>query len=1755
MSQTSSDLFEQVGISKLGQDVRVRLTAWYSFGYGGTNAHVVLDRAQEYTKTEGHMLSAQVDDVTDQRPRLFIISAADKSGCQVVAKRLAEYVTQHTDKADSELWMDRLAFTINKRSIHMHRASVLAYDKDDLLAQLAVLAQTSAPAKNLFEKPRMAYIFSGQGAQYWNMGRELINTWPVFTQSLRRANTALQALGCNWDLESELLKDEDLSRLDNPSFGQPMSTAIQLALVDTLADLGASPTAVVGHSSGEIAAAYAAYALSFEDAMSVSYHRGRLTGQLIAKQEANAGAMLAVGLSAKSAETYIQNLGRDSNKVKIACYNSPSNVTISGDATVVQQLSQALEADSVFNRVLRTNGAAYHSDQMRQIEREYHEALKDIRARPALVRMVSSLTGYNTGQLALSRDYWVRNLVSPVLFVDALKHLSQGEDSTRGVEMLLEIGAHPQLVGAVKQTLKALGKEANEIEYSYCLKRKTDARGTLLTCIGDLYSAGIVLDLHLANNGFEKRQTKLLVDLPRYPFNHDRSYWHESRLSTEYKNRQFLPHELLGNLSADLNALEPRWRRYLRLKELPWLQNHVVQGQIVFPAAGYLTMALEAVRRQKLMHDPSAKILSFGFRNVSFGKALVISEDKRDHEISLSLRPEARTAKDSWNDWMEFRVFTAAPEQAWTEHCRGRVRVHCEATNVAQAPALEAFVDKEEKRKAVSRSSRHVSTESFYHLSREQGLEWYEPFKNLISIQCSANTCFAVSETPELDPASHPAADSAYVMHPGMLDASLFHGICAILFVGKKITSTIVPTFIKDLVISADFQHVPGSRFNTYAISHDDGLTFNALVGQQSEDEERLLLRADGLQTSKLPGTMMGPVARDLSHESEWVTYCEAMGKQRRDEICKKELLPGTLTQVNQALDATVLRYVQAALKHVQPDQVAKGYQRHYYAWMQTLAAAPYDPSLLAEHGSTVDMGVAGLAVNRLGSNLAALLTGAVDPISLMVKDDLLSKVYSEERNERCYLQIKAYCAELGRQNPALKVLEIGGGTASASLPILQAARRQGESLISSYDFTDVSHGFFEPAKERLAEFSAVVNYRVLDIERDVGAQGFEEGSYDLVIACNVIHATSDISSSMKNARALLRPGGTLILMEITTCALHYSMVFGAFPGWWAGSEEGRKTSPLLQATQWTEKLQEHGYAQTERCFSDYEDCDGGTISVFVAKASEPHAMTEPLPVHIIGDPVKAAWSLSELATRLRDELKIRSVALSELPDSTITPGAFLILSHEICESLSRTIDERSWKAFQHQLLSCKAVLMLTRGGVWDCSNPDGGVATGFARCFRLEHPDIRCVTLDFDANTTDCRIIAQLLSTLLASPTFDLDREAKDVDSDFAARDGQLYVNRIFHAPRLEQYMNRAMSRADLVIAPFLDPNRAMRADLGNVGLLETFRWADDPSTSRTIEPDEIRFELRAASINFRDVLVATGQVEGLTEMKNDCSGIVIEVGSNMTSRYRKGDRICSYYAQSYNNYPIVHGDCCAVIGENISFDVGASLPIVWATTYYSLIDIGRLRKDETVLVHAGAGAVGQAAIMLAHHLGAEVFATAGSAAKREMLVRDFGVAEDHVFSSRTTEFGPGIKAMTAGKGVNVVLNSLSGDIFRESCDVLALFGRFIEIGKKDFLDDALMPTKFLLRNITFACVDLTMIIDRQKDLAQRLLKDVVDLITSGAVKPTMISSMPITEIETAFRNISAGKHVGKVILTVSDDQHVKVCIVARQLNNPNAR
>lgn len=493
-------------------------------GFGGTNAHCVLEKAPRPVKGPAPTKTSSYNEW-----RLYVLSGAAETAVKTQMKTLEVFLEQRPEAFELAL-MPNLAYTLGqKRSVLTWKVAVPAVSSKDLLEKLS--AKSLTPIRST-TRPTLGFVFTGQGAQWHAMGRELMTSYPIFANSMEEANECLQHLGATFSLIDELAKEKADTRVDNASISQPACTAIQIALTNLLRSWGISPAAVTGHSSGEIGAAYAAGVLNLEEAMTVAYYRGVSAVQLKEKFPNINGAMLAVGASADEIRPFLKLLRN--GHAKIACINSPSSITASGDTDAIKELAGMLEKKGMFNRQLKVD-LAYHSHHMLHVAEEYRAAIAHIQPRPASnVAFYSSLVGHQVEWSELTTSYWVDNLTSPVQFSQSLRSLCSstelGDDNKAKMSILCEIGPHSALEGPVKQILKSLPKEASKIQYVSCLSRGKNATQTALELASTLFMNGYNLNFAAINfpRPGEKKPT-LLPSLPGYPWQRTK-HWYEAYL-------------------------------------------------------------------------------------------------------------------------------------------------------------------------------------------------------------------------------------------------------------------------------------------------------------------------------------------------------------------------------------------------------------------------------------------------------------------------------------------------------------------------------------------------------------------------------------------------------------------------------------------------------------------------------------------------------------------------------------------------------------------------------------------------------------------------------------------------------------------------------------------------------------------------------------------------------------------------------------------------------------------------------------------------------------------------------------------------------------------------------------------------------------------------------------------------------------------------------------------------------------------------
>lgn len=455
-----------------------------------------------------------------------------------------------------------------------------------------------------------------------------------------------------------------------------------------------------------------------------------------------------------------------------------------------------------------------------------------------------------------------------------------------------------------------------------------------------------------------------------------------------------------------------------------------------------------------------------------------------------------------------------------------------------------------------------------------------------------------------------------------------------------------------------------------------------------------------------------------------------------------------------------------------------------------------------------------------------------------------------------------------------------------------------------------------------------------------------------------------------------------------------------------------------------------------------------------------------------------------------------------------------------------------------------KGLLWITHGGAVNCESLNASLNVGFLRSLRAEYSGKRLAALDLDPSQRPWSSESVDTVSAVFKRVFDHTVGDSPRDFEFADRDGVIQIPRYYKDVERNRAVFLEPSRQAVpALEPFEQSDRPLRMGITTAGLLDTIAFSDDPDATLELHPDFIEVDPKAFGVNFRDVMVAMGQVRG-EAMGFECSGVVSRVGVGAAAGvFKAGDRVAVLMRGHYSNRVRLHWTGAVHIPENMSFEVAATIPMSFTTSYICLQDMAKLQRGESVLIHAASGGFGQAAIVLAQHIGAEIFVTVGTEVKREFIIKKYGIHPDRIFSSRDTSFAGGVLTMTGGKGVDVVLNTLAGALLQESFNCIAPFGRFIEVGKRDLELNSSLEMGAFARAVSFSHIDLLMLGQYKGHQIHRVLKEIMHLFKDKAIGPVdPVTVYPISDIEKTFRLMQAGKHMGKIVIVVRPDDLVPV-------------
>lgn len=1567
------------------------------------------------------------------------------------------------------------------------------------------------------------------------------------------------------------MRDENQSWVDEVQFSMPLTCAIQIALVCLLEDWGVRPAAVTGHSTGEVAAAFTAGAVTLEEAMAITFFRGLLNSGHISSHTCP-GSMMAVGMGPDEVKPYLDGLAdTSSGKVVIACFNSPSSITLSGDTAAIEALEQKFNSKGIFARKLKVQ-AAFHSHHMVPLAESYGSLLdKNMnigqRSFSDSVKFYSPTTGSQIQDAnLLGPGHWVENMLLPVHFTQSFTNMLL----TDKLDFIVEVGAHSTLAGPIRQLLNGPNMKNLGIVYESCLHRGRDAVNTAQTLAGKVLQYEYPIDMSRVNFPTGSSNLVAIPDLPSYPWNHTTRFWIESRTSREHRFRKHSPHELLGVRLPGISDGLPIWRLVLRTAELPWVRDHVVQSKIVYPGSGYIAMAIEAMRQ---LYDTQENIVTgYCLREVEILKALIVPDNAEGVEVQLSL--EHVDERSLMPDCRQFRICSAPDKESpWDAIATGLISV-VRAERPADHFALRYTADKIKTGLDANSYKKRLKPNELFDTLHGLGVQHGPSFRNIegeiLQSEGRALTKLIVAKSTS---ASAEERRDSHVIHPTTLDSVFQAAYPCLSQQGQQTVGAAVPRSIKGLFASSALSHDPGSRLEAEAVllqHNKQGFNVAAVVrSTQSEtpvfEIEDMHFQSLGHATEKSSGREQMCLVTDwkrsfILNDIETLVDPLRIEATEDDKIVGKDLVRSTFYLISDALKQLTTEDISNLERH----------HKKLYEWMLLLEQqaannelaprsskwASSSPGVKQMHIDKVEKAsVSGALSVRVGKNLARIMRREIAPLELMMQGQLLYKFYHDVQSfKNSAGHAAALVCGIADEKPRLRILEIGAGTGGCTIPVLQALNSEngGAPLFEHYDFTDISKGFFQAAREKLGDWEDRISYIQLDIEKDPADQGFEEASYDIIIAAQVLHATKCMEKTMGNVKRLLKDDGKLILVETTRDTAEVQLIFGTLPGWWLSEEPERRNSPNMSPDAWDTCLKSSGFTGLEAHVWDREDDEHRSLSCIMSSVA-----TRPQPdlqysatLLYHGTPPPSMWT-HELAQKFSKELGT-SLIVEDL--SQVAPEGKVCVFLSGMDGASPQFDETSFDAVKRIITKCKGLLWVTSGSAINCEIPENAVHIGLLRTARLENTSKRYISVDLD--NSDARWSSSSHSDIVRifQRTMDWAKDVTNVDTEYAVRNSEILVPRICADDKESQALLDGLEERSPEMQPFVQSNHNLLMHIDTPGLLDSIVFREDLDAGLPPAEDYVEIEPRAFGLNFRDVMTAMGMLkEEKQEIGVECAGVVTQVGghsSHVKARHdlRVGDRVCALTAHGhFANTVRVPWTSVARIPSSMSFETAASFVTAFLTAYYSLFEAARCEVGDTVLIHAASGGVGQACIILAQWKGIEIFVTAGTQEKRDFLKSQYSIPTDHIFSSRDELFAQGIRRATAGRGVDVVINSLAGNLLNESWNLVAPHGRFVEIGKRDVHLNKSLGMEPFRRALSFMHVDIIQLADNKGHLTQRLLQEVLSLLGSGTISNiTPVSAVPLAEAARAFRTMQAGNHIGKIVLVPGPNQLVKVSLLS---------
>lgn len=1706
-----------------------------SFGFGGANAHVILE-SHEQPKVK-------VLKQTKETLLPLVLFAKDTGALKAAAREFALFLEEQPQAALYDIAYNALF----RREWHGYRAIVHGSTTKAIAKALLDLADDASEQRLVetgvaLQAPSgPAFIYSGNGSQWAGMGKRLLEEEPLFRAAIREIDVLFRR-HADYSLEEELAGKNGEGRYEYTEIAQPALFALQVGITQLLRHRGLMPVAVAGHSVGEVAAAWASGALTLEAAVAVIYHRSRLQGTT-----KGSGEMTAAGLGHEAARNVLEELGLGSS-LTIAGINSSRGVTIAGDAKFLARLETALKERGIFNKRLDLD-YAFHSPSMDGIEAGIRQTLAALQPGETIAPFHSSISGGLLNGTMLNAEYWWHNIRKPVLFEQAIKSILES-----GINIFVEIGPHAVLRSYINDCVKDSSAEGSVIP---TVARGDDAPQRVWGACSQAIIAGASVDwrhFFPAPGDF--------VQLPNYPWQRER-HWHAVTPESMGLLERRKIHPLLG---YPLQQHELTWENQLDTKLNPTLADHVVGGAIVFPGAGYSELALAAA----LAWHPGdlAEI-----EELEIHSPLLLSAD---HAMLV------RVGIDAKDGSLTIKGREYASDEPWTLYAAGRILPEPRDILLQmEAPVLPT-------RLPDFNGAAHAA------LTQAAGLAYGPAFQCIDYGWLEENSALAVLKMPEGIETElennhlHPAVlDCTFQLVFQLLkdDARLHEGIT---FVPTRMgriafrAGTAKPGFARATLL----RRTPRSLTAEFTVFDTEGRVM-AVIKETRFRRIRLSKSAtDHLRFLDYRGT---PRPHALAVDAVPVIAFESV-QLALAELARRAALKGShrrySEEVDPLLDSLCSRFTRQALQLLAADGETLSAQAIQDCRTANPDCAPFLDHLLALaqgdqsiapsrdgwkilpeqdiQASAQDIWNSLVAdypdyfqimhsVGRIGMYLKPLLEGQVTLDRICPQESSLTtltrQVLGAGGKQQAGQALRDLIAQGLKQLPEgrrLGVVEISEGAPSFAMDICVSL----DFMCCDYVFASPSATTLEDTA-RLKELFPNIDTRLIGAGQE---QSGETQNCQIAIVTLDFNTLDKAKQALEHARACLAPGGSLIVIGQHP-SRWIDFVFGAQRDNWSSSENGAWLSNQRTALFWQLQLQQQGFGD-----ADLFELSPDTLSgpyLLLAQPAENVASANPsrsaMPRSWILLAEQGGYS-AQLSDHLARKLQARGdLVVQACPGDTAAIESLLRETTGNYGQLDGIVHlagltPQSAKADAEMVLNqqvarcaiaasiiqaCETTLtnttcwLITTGAATDllplrafagttasASIPVDAALWGFGRTLINEASNYAIRLIDLE----------EPLAIEIVAAALDREFEMPDGEQEvIIAKGGARYAPRLRLEPKPRLKENREIKTP------------AIRLGFQFPGQLRNLRWEAHPGSMPG--DGEVEVEVHATGLNFRDVMYALGLLSD-EAIENgfsgptlglEFSGIVRNVGGKK-SGFAPGDQVVGFGPSSFGSRVITQANAISHIPPGISFEAAATIPSTFFTVYYSLHHLARMQPGEKILIHGAAGGVGIAAIQIAKWMGAEIYATAGSDEKRDFLSL-LGV--DHIFDSRSLAFADEILAQTGQQGVDVVLNSLAGEAINRNFRVLKPFGRFLELGKRDFYENTKIGLRPFRNNISYFGIDADQLMQVRPELTRSLFAELMALFAEGVLHPLPYHVFEADDIVDAFRYMQQARQIGKIVIT----------------------